>query len=59
MKALEENKGRVGAVKAPDIIRKIGTIFLVSPDFQLLDFGNITYEDQNLENHKKICWKSF
>lgn len=27
---------------------------VVSPDFKLLDFGNITCEDQNLEKLKKI-----
>ena len=48
---VRRNKGRVGADKAPDIIRKNMSNFpIVSPDFQLLDFGNITCEDQNLEN---------
>ena len=48
---VRRNKGRVGAAKAPDIIRKNMSNFpIVSPDFQLLDFGNITCEDQNLEN---------
>ena len=48
---VRRNKGRVGAAKAPDIIRKNMCNFpVVSPDFQLLDFGNITSEDQNLEN---------
>ena len=48
---VRRNKGRVGAAKAPDIIRKNMSNFpIVSPDFQLLDFGNITCEDRNLEN---------
>ena len=47
---VRRNKGRIGAAKAPDIIRKNMNNFpVVSPDFQLLDFGNITCEDQNLE----------
>ena len=32
---------------------------VVSPDFKLLDFGNITSEDQNLEKLKKILLKKF
>jgi formiminoglutamase len=57
---VRRNKGRVGAAKAPDIIRKNMSNFpVVSPNFKLLDFGNITCEDQNLEKHKKICRKSF
>jgi formiminoglutamase len=48
---VRRNKGRIGATKAPDIIRKNMSNFpVVSPDFKLLDFGNITCEDQNLEN---------
>ena len=47
---VRRNKGRIGAAKAPNIIRKNMNNFpVVSPDFQLLDFGNITCEDQNLE----------
>ncbi len=47
---VRRNKGRIGAAKAPDIIRKNMSNFpVVSPDFKLLDFGNITSEDQNLE----------
>ena len=42
MKALEETKEEL-VLKAPDIIRKNMSNFpVVSPDFQLLDFGNIT-----------------
>ncbi len=48
---VRRNKGRIGATKAPDIIRKNMSNFpVVSPDFKLLDFGNITSEDRNLEN---------
>ena len=47
---VRRNKGRVGAAKAPDVIRKNMSNFpVVSPDFKLLDFGNITCEDGNLE----------
>lgn len=47
---VRRNKGRIGAAKAPDIIRKNMSNFpVVSPDFKLLDFGNVTCEDQNLE----------
>lgn len=47
---VRRNKGRIGAAKAPDIIRKNMSNFpVVSPDFKLLDFGNITCEDRNLE----------
>ena len=48
---VRRNKGRIGANKATDIIRKNMSNFpVVSPDFKLLDFGNITSEDRNLEN---------
>ena len=48
---VRRNKGRIGAAKAPNIIRKNMSNFpVVSPDFQLLDFGNISCEDGNLEN---------
>lgn len=48
---VRRNKGRIGAAKAPDILRKNMSNFpVVSPQFRLLDFGNITCEDQNLEN---------
>ncbi|WP_171257663.1 arginase family protein, partial [Acinetobacter baumannii] len=32
---------------------------VVSPDFQLLDFGNITCEDQNLENTQETLAVKF
>jgi formiminoglutamase len=45
------NKGRQGAKDAPDVIRKnISNFPVIFPDFSLLDFGNLTCEDQNLEN---------
>ena len=47
---VRRNKGRVGAAKAPDAIRRNMSNFpVVSPNFKLLDFGNITCENQNLE----------
>lgn len=52
---VKRNKGRVGAKDAPDIIRKNMSNFpVVLPDFSLLDFGNITCNDQNLESAQSI-----
>lgn len=52
---VKRNKGRVGAKDAPDVIRKNMSNFPVTlPDFSLLDFGNITCEDQDLENIQSI-----
>ncbi len=48
---VRRNKGRQGAKEAPDIIRKNMSNFpVILPDFSLLDFGNITCDDGNLEN---------
>lgn len=48
---VRRNKGKIGTAKAPDIIRKNMSNFpVVLSDFRLLDFGNITCEDENLEN---------
>lgn len=48
---VRRNKGRQGAKDAPDIIRKNMSNFpVIRPDFSLLDFGNITCDDRNLEN---------
>ncbi|MCU7618260.1 formimidoylglutamase [Chryseobacterium sp. PBS4-4] len=47
---VRRNKGRVGAKDAPDIIRKNMANFpVIMPDFSMLDFGNITCEDGDLE----------
>lgn len=47
---VKRNKGRIGAAQAPDIIRKNMANFpVVQPDFRLLDFGNVTCENGNLE----------
>lgn len=47
---VRRNKGRVGAKNAPDIIRKNMANFpVILPDFSMLDFGNITCEDGDLE----------
>lgn len=47
---VKRNKGRVGAKNAPDIIRKNMANFpVILPDFSMLDFGNITCEDGDLE----------
>lgn len=48
---VRRNKGRQGAKDATDVIRKNMSNFpVIRPDFSLLDFGNITCEDGNLEN---------
>ncbi|MBQ0151634.1 MAG: formimidoylglutamase [Chryseobacterium sp.] len=48
------NKGRVGAQKAPDIIRKNMANFpVIRPYFSLLDFGNTECTDGDLENTQK------
>lgn len=48
---VRRNKGRLGAKDAPDVIRKNMANFpVILPDFSLLDFGNITCDDGNLEN---------
>lgn len=48
---VRRNKGRQGAKHAPEIIRKNMANFpVIRPDFSLLDFGNISCEDGNLEN---------
>lgn len=48
---VRRNKGIQGAKDAPDVIRKNMSNFpVIRPDFSLLDFGNITCEDGNLEN---------
>ena len=47
---VRRNKGRVGAKDAPNLIRKNMSNFpVVSPEFSLKDFGNITCENENLE----------
>ena len=47
---VRRNKGIVGAKDAPDLIRKNTSNFpVVSPEFSLKDFGNITCENGNLE----------
>lgn len=47
---VRRNKGRVGAKEAPNFIRQGMSNFPVfSDDFRLLDFGDVTCEDGNLE----------
>ncbi|MGO4707592.1 formimidoylglutamase [Chryseobacterium sp. 2TAF14] len=56
---VRRNKGRQGAKDAPDVIRKNMANFpVISPDFSLLDFGNITCEDGNLENSQNELAKN-
>lgn len=51
---VKRNKGRVGAAKSPDVIRKNMSNFpVVQADFGLLDFGDIVCEDQNLESSQE------
>jgi len=48
---VRRNKGRQGAKDAPDIIRKNMSNFpVILPDFSMLDFGNVTCENGNLES---------
>ncbi len=48
---VRRNKGRQGAKDAPDIIRKNMANFpVIRPNFSMLDFGNVTCDDGNLEN---------
>jgi formiminoglutamase len=47
---VKRNKGKVGASEAPDIIRKNMANFPVTTaHFSLKDFGNVTCENENLE----------
>lgn len=56
---VRRNKGRQGAKKAPDVIRKNMVNFpVIFPDFSLLDFGNITCEDTNLESTQNLLAKN-
>lgn len=56
---VRRNKGRQGAKDAPDIIRKNMSNFpVIRPDFSLLDFGNITCDDGNLENTQNSLAKN-
>lgn len=48
---VRRNKGRQGAKEAPNVIRRNMANFpVILPDFSMLDFGNVTCEDGNLEN---------
>ncbi|MDR6405844.1 MULTISPECIES: formimidoylglutamase [Chryseobacterium] len=56
---VRRNKGRQGAKDAPDVIRKNMANFpVILPDFSLLDFGNITCDDGNLENAQNTLAKN-
>ena len=47
---VRRNKGRVGSAEAPNIIRRSMSNFpVVSPDFRLKDFGDITCNGTDLE----------
>jgi formiminoglutamase len=52
---VKRNKGNVGAKDAPDIIRKNMANFpVVNPSFSLKDFGNISCENENLEETQNL-----
>ncbi|ASW75795.1 formiminoglutamase [Chryseobacterium piperi] len=56
---VRRNKGRLGAKDAPDVIRKNMSNFpVILPDFSLLDFGDITCDDGNLENTQNTLAKN-
>jgi formiminoglutamase len=51
---VRRNKGRIGAKDAPNIIRRNMSNFPIQyPEFRLLDFGNITCEEQKLEESQE------
>lgn len=48
---VRRNQGRVGAKEAPPIVRKnLSNFPVVTPEFRLLDFGDIKCEDGHLES---------
>ena len=56
---VRRNKGRLGAKDAPDVIRKNMSNFpVIFPDFSLLDFGNITCENGDLETAQNSLAKN-
>lgn len=56
---VKRNKGRLGAKDAPDVIRKNMSNFpVILPDFSLLDFGNITCDDTDLEKAQSSLAKN-
>ncbi|SHL51837.1 formiminoglutamase [Chryseobacterium carnipullorum] len=56
---VRRNKGRQGAKDAPDVIRKNMSNFpVIRPDFSLLDFGNVTCEDGDLESSQNSLAKN-
>jgi formiminoglutamase len=56
---VKRNKGRLGAKDAPGVIRKnLSNFPVILPDFSLLDFGNITCDDTNLEKTQNSLAKN-
>jgi formiminoglutamase len=52
---VRRNRGRMGAKDAPDVIRKNMSNFpVILPNFSLFDFGNITCDNEDLENTQNI-----
>lgn len=52
---VRRNKGRQGAKDAPDQIRKNMVNFpVILPDFSMLDFGNLTCDDGDLEHTQNL-----
>ncbi|MDN3610169.1 formimidoylglutamase [Vibrio ostreicida] len=49
------NKGRIGAKKAPDLIRRALANMAWHQDSQLVDLGNIVCEDDLLERYQSEC----
>ncbi len=55
---VRRNKGRVGAVEAPDVIRaNMANFPVVQPNFVLCDFGNVECVDQQLEESQESLAK--
>ncbi|RNA63560.1 formimidoylglutamase [Chryseobacterium nematophagum] len=56
---VRRNKGRQGAKDAPNILRKNMSNFpVIRPSFSLLDFGNVTCDDGNLEESQNQLAKN-
>ncbi|MCL9783770.1 formimidoylglutamase [Vibrio sp. S4M6] len=49
------NKGRIGAKKAPDLIRRALANMAWHKDVSLVDLGNVVCEDDQLESSQSLC----
>jgi formiminoglutamase len=51
---VRRNQGRVGARSGPDILRKFSSNFPKCHEMTLVDFGNVTCEDKDLEKSQAL-----